>query len=237
MTEAESRAVHPPQLSVVVLAYNEAANLVGAISEIVDVLGRVQVTYEVVIVNDGSTDETGRLADQLAAQFVGLRVVHHATNLGLGGGYRTGFCVAAGNYLTFFPADRQFPADIIADFLPRMHDVDLVLGYLPSRHDSWVGKGLSAAERALYAVLFGRMPRFQGIFMARRAMLVGIPLRSMGRGWAVLMEFIIRADRAGWRIESVPTEVRPRASGQSKVNNLRTIASNLAQVVALRRLI
>jgi hypothetical protein len=112
---------------------------------------------------------------------------------------------------------------------------DLVLGYLPARHDSSVAKGLSTVERALYDMLFGRLPRFQGIFMVRREMLLGLPLQSSGRGWAILMEFIIRAKRAGWRIESIPTSVRARQSGQSKVNNVRTIFSNTMQLLTLRR--
>jgi hypothetical protein len=117
-----------------------------------------------------------------------------------------------------------------------MADADLVLGYLPDRPGS-LGRALSAAERVAYRALVGRVPRFQGIFMIRRALLEALPLRSCGRGWAVVMELILRADRAGYRLVSVPTQVRARRSGQSKVNNVRTIAANLRQLVALRRML
>lgn len=226
-----------PKLSVVVLAYNEAETLERTCHELLETLDRLGVQSELVVVDDGSTDATGALADALAAREPLVRVIHHQPNLGLGGVYRTGFAEALGDFVTFFPADGQFPATIIADFLPRMTDYDMVLGLLPRRDASLIAKGLSLAERALYRVLLGRMPRFQGILMFRRSMLSRHTLQSQGRGWAVLLEFIIRCSRDQCRIVNVPTEVRPRTHGSSKVNNLATILSNTRQVLALRRVL
>jgi len=225
----------PPLLSVVVLAFNEVANLEAAVQEIADELQRLAVDHELLLVDDGSTDGTGALADALCQQLAQTRVIHHSHNLGLGGGYRTGFSQARGRFVTFFPADGQFPATIIGQFLPDMDHCDMVLGYLPERRSSLIAKGLSYVERLLYRALFGAMPTFQGIMMFRRSLLDDLPLHSQGRGWAVQMELILRAARGPYRIQSVPTTLRPRQSGASKVNNLRTIASNLRQVIALSR--
>jgi hypothetical protein len=96
---------------------------------------------------------------------------------------------------------------------------------------------LSSGEQLLHRIVLGEMPRFQGIFMFRRSLLSSFTLRSAGRGWGVLFEFILRVHRAGYRVVSVPTTLRPRMSGTSKVNNLRTIAGNLAQVYRLRRVL
>jgi hypothetical protein len=115
-----------------------------------------------------------------------------------------------------------------------MSALDLVLGYLPQR-TSGIGRLLSVAERILYRTLLGPMPRFQGIMMIRRELLREIPLTSAGRGWAVVMEFILKAARSGARIESVPTAIRPRTHGESKVNNWRTIVANFRQLLSLRR--
>jgi dolichol-phosphate mannosyltransferase len=218
-----------PQLSVVVLAYNEEKNLRPAVAELLGELTRLGRSWELVIVDDGSSDRTGELADAIAREESGVRVLHHGVNLGLGGGYRTGFREARGEWLTFFPADAQFPAAIIGKFVGASRDADMVLGYLPARPDL-VGKALSFAERVLYKVLFRRLPRFQGIMLFRRRLLDEIPLSSEGRGWAVVMELIIRASRGPYRLVSMPTEVRPRLSGESKVNNLRSIVANLRQL-------
>ncbi len=226
-----------PDLSVVVLAYNEVANLRPATDELLGELRATGRRWELVLVDDGSTDGTSGVADQIAAENPGVRVVHHGVNLGLGGGYRTGFREAAGDLVTFFPADGQFPASIVSQFLPLAARHDLVLGYLPERESSLVAKGLSLGERLLYRLLFGRFPRFQGIFMIRRRLLAELPLVSDGRGWAIVMELILRAARGPYKIVSVPTTCRARLSGASKVNNLKTIAANLEQLVALRRLL
>lgn len=222
-------------LSVIVMAYNEEGGLEAMLRELQPVLDGQGRAYEIVVVDDGSSDGTGEMARNLSRELPYMRVIHHETNLGLGGVYRTGFTQARGDFVTFFPADGQFPATIIAQFLPLMADVDMVLGYLPNRKSSLLAKCLSAGERLLFRLLFGPLPRFQGIVMFRRTLLDELELKSTGRGWAVLMELIIRASRGGYRLISVPTEMRPRMSGKSKVNNVRTVWANFKQMLALRR--
>jgi len=216
------------------MAYNEAASLEIVVREIVEELEVLRYPRDVLIIDDGSTDGTGQLADQLAASVADVRVIHHSPNQGLGGVYRTGFANARGEFVTFYPADGQFPASIIGQMLALIGEVDMVLGFLPNRDSSSIAKLLSAGERVLYRLMFGPMPRFQGITMFRRSLLDEFELRSNGRGWAVLMELIIRVRRANHRLVSTPTMMRRRMSGTSKVNNWRTIAANLRQMVALR---
>jgi dolichol-phosphate mannosyltransferase len=233
---AETRVPEPAlDVSVVIMAYNEAASLKMVADEIRAAVQGLGIRYELLIVDDGSTDETGKIADHLAQQNEMVRVVHHAPNGGLGGVYRTGFAEARGLYLTFFPADGQFPASSIEQLLAAMPDQDMVLGYIPNRPGMVVSRVLSLLERILYRALFGSLPTFQGVLMFRRALLEEMQLESRGRGWAVLMELIIRTSRGGYRVTSIPTGIRQRLAGHSKVNNLRTICANLVQVLELRR--
>jgi glycosyltransferase involved in cell wall biosynthesis len=225
----------PEGITVVVMAYAEAGSLAAVVSELRETLVPLGRPYEIVIIDDGSPDATGEVADRLASQSSCTRVVHHTANQGLGGVYRSGFSEAREDLLTFFPADGQFPATIIQQFLPLVDGYDFVLGYLPSSGRPRLARFLSWSERMLYRTLFGSMPRFQGILMFRRAILDRIPLVSTGRGWAVLLELLLRAQRAGCRTRSVPIAMRPRMSGASKVQNVRTIVSNLGQALALRR--
>lgn len=221
-------------LSVVIMAFNEAANLENVVQEIYDVLTGIACPYEILIVDDGSSDNTGIIADDLATKLPEIRAIHHPVNQGLGAVYRTGFTETHTDFVTFFPADGQFPAIILAHFFHLMRNSDMVLGYLPHRKGSILATFLSRIERIIYHALFGHLPHFQGILMFRRSLLDSFELQSTGRGWAILMEFIIRTVRGGYRVMSIPTTMRPRLNGHSKVNNLATIWANLKQVIMLR---
>jgi glycosyltransferase involved in cell wall biosynthesis len=221
-------------MSVIVMAYNEVESLASTVEEIQGVLSETSLSHEIVIVDDGSDDATGELAERLRRRVPAVRVVHHQTNLGLGGVYRTGFATARGELVTFFPADGQFPASIIKQFLKEIRGRDMVLGYIGGRREEGLGKALSWCERLLYQALVGPMPRFQGVLMFRRGLLNRFGPRCTGRGWGVLMEFLLRAHQGDAALVSVPISYRPRARGRSKVNNWQTVRANVTELWAVR---
>jgi len=223
------------RLSLIVMAYNEAGSVADVLNEIHSTLAPSGLTYEILVVDDGSTDGTGSIADQSAQVLPRIRVLHHPENRGIGEVYRTGFGAAAGEMITYLPADGQFPADSVLRFERRMSGADLVVGYLPEVRRAPVARALSACERLLYRAMFGPLPRFQGLMMFRRSLLSQLRVEPQGRGWGVLMEILVKAKRANLRIVSEPTPLRPRATGQSKVNNWRSVRANLKQAVALWR--
>lgn len=225
----------PSSVSIVVMAFNECQSLGEVVQEISAALDKLPTaSHEIVIVDDGSSDGTGARADEIAANNKRVRVVHHVVNQGLGGVYRTGFAQARGDFLSFFPADGQFPAEIIERFYSMMPTHDLILGYIPRADAGPVAKGLSLAEKVLYRALFGPMPRYQGVFMLRREVLSRTPLHTQGRGWGVVMELVLKIHRGGYRVSSVLTPFRPRMAGRSKVNNVRSVWANLVQAMAMR---
>ena len=220
------------------MLFNEVKSLDKAIQGFVDISDeikkRMDVAIRIVIIDDGSQDGSSKSADRLAQELDIVRVVHHSQNMGLGEVYRTGFKEAAGDYVTFYPADGQFEPTLLFEYLPRMDDADLVLGYLEDHRVGLLGQCLSLVERFAYNVLFGHFPKFQGIMMFRRDMLDEITILSRGRGWGNVMELILRAHRQGYRVVHVPIRIRPRLHGKSKVNNWRSIRANLGQLIELR---
>lgn len=226
-----------PKLSCCVFAWNEAETLRSVVGDLRTSLAQLGVSFEVLIIDDGSTDGTSEQADLLAAEHADVRVVHHGVNRGLGGTYRTGFESALGEFVTFFPADGQFPPENLRSLYPLAESWDLVLGNLPQRRDSHVGAALGHVERLLYRVLLGEVPRLEGVFMMRRAILSKIALQSRGRGWTIVWELLIRAQRQGFRLTGCRITMRARTHGTSKVNNVRNIAANLKQLWALRAML
>ena len=234
MTAIASTA--PRSLCVAIMCYNEAASLEHVIGEIRKELERLGLEYEIVIINDWSTDGSREIADRLAGSLSCVRVVHHPINLGLGAVYRQAFLCGTKELSTVFPADGQFEPAIMGQFLHRFNEADMVLGYIPEyqKNRSVPARIFSWLERTLYKVLFGHFPEFQGIMMFRRALVDTVPLTSTGRGWMIQMELILRFLKKGYRVVSEPTGIRARMSGASKVMNLRSILSNLRQVFILR---
>ena len=226
-----------PKLSCCVFAWDEIATLRTVVEAQLTALARLGVSHELLIIDDGSSDGSGEAADLLAREHAEVRVIHHPENLGLGGVYRTGFSNARGTFVTFFPADGQFPASILERFYPLVEGYDFVLGNLPERRDTLVGALLGGVERRLYRAAFGPMPRLEGVFIFRRAVLASLPLKSVGRGWTVVWELILRAQRGGYRMVGCPITLLPRSHGVSKVNNVRNVVANLRQLLALRRIL
>lgn len=224
-------------ITVVVMTFNEAETLRSVVAEIREALLATGRQFEIIIVDDGSRDPTPSVAAEMARSVDGLRVVRHPENLGLGSVYRTGLSEARQDLVTFFPADGQFPASIIGQFLEKIQGHDAVFGILDNPVGP-VGAILNRLERVFYQLLFGRFPRFQGIVMFRRRILDEVPLRSPGgRGWTILMELILRIARGPYRFTNAQTTLRRREVGRSKVRNLKTIWANLVQAVRLRRLL
>jgi glycosyltransferase involved in cell wall biosynthesis len=225
-----------PSLSVAIMAFNEAPSLEQVFGEIRGELERIGVDYEIIVIDDGSTDGTGAIADRLAREYNRARVIHHPVNLGLGAVYRAAFCCGTKDLATAFPADGQFDPGIISQFMRRFDTADMVLGYIPEYRSSrsFLARAFSWCERMLYKVLFGSFPEFQGIMMFRRALVDTVPLTSSGRGWMIQMELILRFLKKGYRIVGEPTGLRARMSGASKVMNVRSVLSNLCQVFQLR---
>lgn len=216
------------------MAYNERDGLRLTVEELLGVLRDLQASFELFVIDDGSSDGTGALADELALEYPALRVIHHPENRGIGEVYRTGFREARGEWLTFFPADGEVPANCLGDFLAAMPGHDMLLGLIPPAKRPPLAIVISFCEQSLFRMLFGYLPPFQGIFMIRTEELRKHRLRSRGRNWVNLKELIIRSTRSGCRWKVVGHGVRARVGGQSSVRSLPSILRNLMEVFRLR---
>ncbi len=227
-------------LSVVMFAYNEAENLEPVVEETLHdlhamVKERLISGFQLVLVNDGSKDDSQGVIDRLAATHSEILALDHGTNRGIGAAVKTGFSGARCDLVTILPADGQVTTDAIRRLLPAIQDgADMALGHYTQRGevDGLFRLALSRGLRFGMRVALGTKRPMDGVYLFHRRLLTALPLKS--ETFFVNLEFPVRAIREGYDVRSVPVEVAARRSGDSKVVGLRRIAKVATEVVKFR---
>lgn len=143
-------------ISIVLPALNEADNLETLIHDSIDYFNKRDIPFEIIVVNDGSTDRTGEVADGLAEAYGHLSVIHHARNEGYGKSLKDGFRASRYDYLFFTDSDHQFRIDNLDKFIPFMEEGkgDMIIGYRMNRQDGSLRKCLAYCFNQIAARLF-----------------------------------------------------------------------------------
>jgi len=236
VTDSERRTAKPggASISVVVPGLNEQETLQRTVEWTLSVLAEMADDYEVIVVDDGSTDATGRIADDLAARFPQVRVVHNAKPSGYGGALHSGFTAARKELLGLITADCEFHPTDLPSFVAAIADADIVSSVVPNRPLPFYRKVLSWGWRTCVRLLVGERPIIEGTFMIRNRLFRSLQLES--RSGMYVMEMLIKARRSGARINVIAIDVHPRADmAKSKVANIRTTIAVFREIVALRQ--
>jgi glycosyltransferase involved in cell wall biosynthesis len=221
-----------PQLSVVMMAYNElacAATTVGATCQWLD--ANVQ-DWELCFVDDGSTDGTGDSIQALADGDPRIRVLRHDRNRGMGAAIRTGYAAATKAWVTQLPADGQVPPETFARFFACLPGPDLVLSVYDKRGDGLLRTILSGGYATLGRLILGRRSDYTGTMLIRRKLLDGLPIRS--DTFLANLEVPLRLIERGATFKVVTFRCSPRIAGQSKVLGLGRIARVATEMLRLR---
>ncbi len=219
-------------LSVVIFAYNEAENIAPVLRELRAWLAVHEPDSEIVFVDDGSTDETGPAAKRALEGFP-AKVLRHESNRGIGAGLKTGVAAAAGEWVTFLPADGQVPPDAIRELrAAREPGVEVVLSVYDHRDDGVHRKVLSWGVRTLILLVHGVRMQSDGPYLFRRSLFD--PKELKPDTFFLNFEFPIRMLRAGREVRVVTVACRPRLAGQSKSTGLTRILGVARDLVELR---
>lgn len=143
-------------ISVILPAYNEEKNLKGVVKDALNFLKTIKDSWEIIIVDDGSTDKTGKIAERLSQISPGIRVIRHGENLGYGRCLSDGFSASNLSFVFFTDSDRQFKLEALAVMWPlaKTGVVDLIVGYRIKRKDPFLRKLLSWGYNSLAGFLF-----------------------------------------------------------------------------------
>jgi len=224
------------ELSAFVPAHDEAANLTGAVDDLLAALASVATRYEVVIVDDGSRDGTGAIADGLAARHRGLvRVVRHADHRGYGSALRSGLAAARFEWIFFTDADRQFDPGEIPSLVAAVGDAGAAIGYRARRADRLHRRLYARGWTALVRLTVGVDVRDVNCAfkLIRRAALAGAELEATGA--TVSAEILGTIIRRGHRLVEIPVSHFPRTAGTPSGGQARVILRAIRELFALRR--
>jgi len=221
------------RVSILVPAYDEVENLKGAVRDILWAMEAALEDYEILVVDDGSADGTGALADRLAEEHPKIRVIHQSWNLGIAAGYARGLDEAKLDYFGFLPADGEISRESIRNIFAAVGTADIVVPYHQNpRARPLHRRFLTWASSSLVNILFGlKLKYFQGPCIYPTALARALPKTS--GGFYFLTQMLVHAVRSGHTYVHVSLIHQERRHGQSKAVSLGNILRALRAVGAL----
>jgi glycosyltransferase involved in cell wall biosynthesis len=206
-----TRPANGVTVSVLVPAKDEAENLPLFMEQMAAVVREAAVSYEVVVVDDGSDDSTWTVLEGLSDTYPFLRIVRHRSRRGIADALRTGYLWATGEIFVFYPADLQFkPEDIPRLVEPILaNEADMVTGYKQGSYDKAFVSGVyNWLSRVLFNV---RVKDLNSVKAYRREIMEQLPIRP---DWHRYM--IVLAAAQGYTVTEIPVPLYPRHAGRSK---------------------
>jgi len=226
---------HLDSLSVFLPAHNEAGNIERVVNGWRAELPRVTDDWEIIVVDDGSRDGTGPIADRLTSTDARVRVVHHEVNRGYGGAVISGIAAASKSWVLLCDGDGQFdPADI-ETLAQRAGDCDVIVGRRGSRADPFMRRLNGNAWTILMRILFGiAISDIDcGFKLFRRELIVPDELKA--RGAMISTELMARMAGRGARMAEVDVRHLPRQTGEQSGASMRVIMRAFRELMVLYR--
>lgn len=215
-----------PELSVFFPFWNEEKNIEKVVMSSIPIVKQVADKWEIVMIDDGSSDRTLEIAQSLEKEYRNLRVIHHSPNRGYGAALKEGFEQTKYDYIVFNDGDGQFDFSEVTKFVPLIKENDMVIGFRKKRRDHNLGKRLLLMnllkiwDYVLFRFMFRDIDCGFKMF-TRRAVKEISPLRSEGA--MITTEILAKAKKKKLRIVQVGVEHYPRRFGSQSGANLQVI--------------
>jgi glycosyltransferase involved in cell wall biosynthesis len=203
-----------PSVSVCFPAYNEEPTIARVLEDAHALLATSGLDYEMLVCDDGSTDGTGAVVDDIVARHPQMRGIHHARNQGIRETYEHLYREAAKDFVFLNSTDGQWDTAVLFELLPQTRDWDVIIAARRRKHYPPVRAFISWGFNLIPGMLFGVQTHDAGaVKLVRREIIQRFPLVS--RSPFSEAERLIRAARAGYRITDHPTDTHARQWGQS----------------------
>lgn len=222
-----------PSVSVIIPAYNDEGSLRGVLEETAAHLERRALSYEIIVMDDGSRDGTGRLLEDLAAQNPRVKSHHHSVNHGFGRTIRELYGLATMDLVFSLPGDGQLPVENLDTMLVLLDRYDVVIGWRRLRHDPWRRRLQSGMYNLCLRLLFGwHLRDVNSTKLMRREVLQRVRLDAASP--FVDAELCLRAARLGYRVGEVVVKHRERRHGEASGGKWLTVEETFRDLIRFR---
>jgi len=225
----------PVSITVFFPCHNEQANVKCVVEQAAKVLDALEADYEVIVVDDGSTDATGQIADALAQADPHIRVVHHSRNLGYGAALQSGFRAATKDLVFYTDGDGQFDVGEMPALLPLLVDYDIVSCYRMNRQDNLIRRINGWLWTRVVCLAFSLKIRDVDCAFKLYKRVIFDEIKMESTGALIDTEILARAVRQGYRITQQGVRHYPRTAGQQTGANWRVILRAFKELLQLRR--
>ncbi|MDP3561067.1 MAG: SDR family NAD(P)-dependent oxidoreductase [Legionellaceae bacterium] len=217
-------------ISVLLPALNEEKNLKPTVERLQQALNVTMDQYELIIINDGSSDKTGEVADQLAAQFDNIKVKHNSLCTGLGNVYVQGAELATMNYFSYIPSDNTWPYRSFVELFGNMGKADIITSFSSNPGvRPWSRRIVSKSFTKTMNLLFGLdLKYFNGLTIYPIEYLKRRPISTYGFGFQ--SEALIKALQLGYSFIELGLPIDERTAGGSKAVNIKNITSVISTI-------
>lgn len=213
-----------PELSIFFPFWNEEKNIEKVVSKAIVIASKIAEKWEIIMIDDGSSDKTAEVAQKMGKTNSGLRLVAHKPNRGYGAALKDGLANAKYKLVVFTDGDGQFDFSEVVKFIEKINKVDMAIGYRKKRRDQPLRHLLMILLKIWDFIFFGFYFRDIdcGFKMFKKESLRKImPLKSEGA--MITTEILARAKKAKLKIEEVPVTHYPRIFGDQSGGNFRVI--------------
>lgn len=225
------------ELSVFLPSFNEGETIKDVVLNTRDVLQKVAKKWEIIVVNDGSRDDTKKIVMALEKEESRIRLINHSENKGYGASFKTGLYNSKYEWISFIDSDGQFDFAEITNFLDKQKETNanLVIGYYKKRQVSKSKIITSKIWELSIFILFGLKVHDIdcGFKLISRKVVEKIPHLESERGAFITSEFLIKAKREGFKIAEVPVTHYPRLTGVGTGRNLNVIIKSFVDLLRL----
>ncbi len=210
-------------ITFVVPALNEEGSLAGAVSDfLLAVNGRFS-SYEIILIDDGSTDQTGAIADQIAAKNPLVKVIHHACNMGIGFSLREGYGLATKDYVIWGPSDRGLTVESFTTMFDHLNEADILIPFIANPSFRPLSRQMiSRAYVLMLNLLFGLGLRYYNAPIVYRTKIIQ-HVKATSTGFSFAAELLILTIKAGYTYLEIPTIHLMRACGASKAISMKNL--------------